>query len=469
MNSPTFASRVRHAIPALREVRGHPAPQARGLSVIQQVTSAAGPERLDNLLRFAIELGPVVRFELPFITAHLLSSPDHVERVLVKEHRLFTKQTRGYDQLRQFLGNGLVTSEGDFWLRQRRIAQPAFHRQRIAGFASTFVRCADQLADRWEQDAKRGRTIDVHHDMMELALRIASLTLLSSDTGDKASEVGPAIDLMLHEAVSRINNPFRLPQSIPTPSNRRAERAMQTLDRIVLDIIAARRKGKAREDDLLQMLIEARDEETGEGMTDQQLRDEVMTMFLAGHETTANALTWTWVLLSRFPHVARALASEASSVLGDRAAGVEDVPRLELSRRVLSESMRLYPPVWVIGRSPAEDVEIDGYTIPRGSLLFLSPYVIQRLPSLWEDPEGFDPDRFAPERQRTWHRCQYFPFSLGPRMCIGAAFAQMEGQLVLSTLARRFRLDLVPGHPIVAEPLITLRPRGAVAMTVHRR
>src|SRR5262249_23382715 len=161
--------------------------------------------------------------------------------------------------------------------------------------------------------------------------------------------------------------------------------------------------------------IEARDEETGESMTDQQLRDEVMTMFLAGHETTANALTWTWVLLSRFPHVARALASEASSVLADRSATADDASALEYSRRVLSASMRLHPPVWVIGRSPAEDVDIDGYTIPRGSLLFLSPYVTQRLPSLWEDPEGFDPDRFAPERQKTWHRCQYFPFSLGPR------------------------------------------------------
>lgn len=468
MQAPSLADRVRHAIPALRPKLARPAPAPPQLPVIGHLPSS-GLARLDVLLKLSLELGPVVRFELPFVTAHLLSSPDHVERVLVKEHRLFSKKTRGYDQLRQFLGNGLVTSEGDFWLRQRRIAQPAFHKQRIASFADTFVRCADELATRWEDDARRGRTIDVHADMMRLTLRIASLTLLSADTGSKANEVGAAIDLMLHEAVSRINNPFRPPDSWPTPGNRRALRAMETLDRVVLDIIEQRRKGKKREDDLLQMLLEARDEETGESMTDQQLRDEVMTMFLAGHETTANALTWTWVLLSRFPLVARTLAKEASEVLGDRAARPGDATELEVSRRVLNESMRLYPPVWVIGRAPEEDVEFDGYDVPKGSLIFLSPWVTHRLPSLWEDPEGFDPDRFAPERQKQMHRCQYFPFSLGPRMCIGMSFAQLEMQLVLSTLARRFRLDLLPGHPIVPEPLITLRPRGEVPMRVHLR
>jgi cytochrome P450 len=468
MHAPTFADRVRYAIPGLRAPVAHPAPAPPLMPVIGHLPSS-GLARLDVLLKLAIELGPVVRFELPFVRAHLLSAPEHVERVLVKEHRLFNKRTRGYDQLRTFLGNGLVTSEGDFWLRQRRISQPAFHKQKIAGFASTFVRCAEELTQRWESDAKAERTIDLHADMMKLTLRIASLTLLSADTGSRANEVGEAIDFMLHESVSRINNPFRLPDSVPTPANRRAVKAAETLDRIVLEIIAERRKGQKREDDLLQMLLEARDEETGEGMTDQQLRDEVMTMFLAGHETTANALTWTFVLLSRFPQIARAVASEASSVLGARSAGADDSPALETSRRVLAESMRLYPPVWVIGRSPEEDVEFDGYTVPKGSLLFVSPWVTHRLPSLWEDPEGFDPDRFAPERQKQMHRYQYFPFSAGPRMCIGMGFAQLEMQLVLSTLVKSFRLDLVPGNPIVPEPLITLRPQGPVPMRVYRR
>jgi len=233
-------------------------------------------------------------------------------------------------------------------------------------------------------------------------------------------------------------------------------------------MIADRRRGEAK-DDLLQMLLEARDEETGEGMDDIQLRDEAMTMFLAGHETTANALTWSLLLLSRYPQTARKLADEAGDVLGDRSATAADLPKLEHARRALSESMRLYPPVWVIGRSPSEDVRFDGYPVPRGSLIFISPYVTQRHPKFWEDPEGFDPDRFAPEKQKAMHRFQYFPFSAGPRMCIGMGFAMMEGQLLLATMMRRYRFDVQPGHPIEPEPLITLRPKYGLSVRVHRR
>lgn len=468
MTVSSFVDSFRQAVPGLRRSKGNRAPSPPGIPLLGHIPPSGGP-RLDLMLKMAIELGPVVRFELPMVTAHLLAHPDHVERVLVKDNRLFTKRTRGYEKLRMFLGNGLVTSEGDFWLRQRRIAQPAFHKQRIAGFAKTFVRCTNELGDRWADDARAGRAIDLHADMMQLTLRIASLTLLSADPSERAGEIGQALDVMLHEAIARINNPFSLPPNVPTRRNVRAKAAMKTLDSIVLGIIDARRKGKAHEDDLLQMLLEARDEETGEGMTDVQLRDEVMTMFLAGHETTANALAWTFFLLSRFPHVARTVATEASEVLGERDATADDAPRLEQSRRVISESMRLYPPVWIIGRSPLEDVQFDGYDVPKGSLLFICPWVTHRLPELWEDPEGFDPDRFAPERQKQMHRFQYFPFSAGPRMCIGSGFAMLEMQLVLSTLLRRFRVDLVPGQQIVPEPLITLRPRSGMAMSVHPR
>jgi cytochrome P450 len=468
MTVSSFVESFRQAVPGLRRSRGNRAPSPPGFPLIGHIPPGGGP-RLDAMLKLAIELGPVVRLELPMVTAHLLAHPDHVERVLVKDNRLYSKRTRGYDKLRMFLGNGLVTSEGEFWRRQRRIAQPAFHKQRIAGFAKTFVRCTNELGDRWADDAKAGRAIDLHADMMELTLRIASLTLLSADPSERAGEIGQALDVMLHEAIARINNPLSLPPSIPTRRNVRAKQAMKTLDSIVLGIIDARRKGKAHEDDLLQMLLEARDEETGEGMTDAQLRDEVMTMFIAGHETTANALSWTFFLLSRFPHVARTLAAEASMVLGARDATAEDAALLEQSRRVISESMRLYPPVWIIGRSPLEDVRFDGYDVPEGSLVFVCPWVTHRLPEFWDDPEGFDPDRFSPERQKQMHRYQYFPFAAGPRMCIGSGFAMLEQQLVLSTLVRRFRLDLVPGQQVVPEPLITLRPKGGIAMHVHPR
>lgn len=425
-------------------------------------------DRLDFLMRTALETGDVVRFEFPHITAHLVAHPDHVQQVLVDQHRLFTKQTRGYHKLRAFLGNGLVTSDGEFWLRQRRIAQPAFHKRRIAGFAESMARAAEDTVRRWERHADSGEPLDVAAEMNRLTLRIAGETLLSSDPSDRANAVSAALTTVLHEANHRINTLWSLPEHWPTPRNRMYRAAARELDGIVLDIIERRRRGTEHRDDLLQMLLEARDPDTGAAMDDQQLRDEVMTMFLAGHETTANALAWTFYLLSRFPAVARALTEEARDVLGDRPASAEDLPKLDLARRVLNESMRLYPPVWIIGRSPSEDVEIGGFDVPAKSLVFVSQWVTHRHPRFWEDPEGFDPDRWLPERAKGMHRHQFFPFAAGPRMCIGAGFAMMEGQLVLATLARRFRVDLVPGHPVIAEPLITLRPKHGIRATVHR-
>lgn len=424
--------------------------------------------RLRHLVRIAREHGDVVRLELPRLTAHLCAHPDHVERILVGEHRLFTKQTRGYDKLREFLGNGLVTSEGSFWMRQRRIAQPAFAKKRIAGFAGTMARCTRELFSTWDEAARTGALRDVHADMMHLTLRIASLTLLSTDPAEHASSVGRALDVVLHEANDRINALVDLPEWIPSARNRRFGEARRTLDGLVTGMIEARRRGEAK-DDLLQMLLEARDEETGEGMTDVQLRDEVMTMFLAGHETTANALAWSLLCASRYPDSARRVADEAGDVLGDRDPNDADTARLEITRRVLSESMRLYPPVWILGRSPSEDVRFDGYPVPAGSLVFISQWVTHRHPRFWDDPEGFDPDRFAPERQKAMHRHQYFPFAAGPRMCIGAGFAMLEGQILLAMLLRRYRIDVHPGHPIVPEPLVTLRPKHGILARIHRR
>lgn len=403
------------------------------------------------------------------MTAHVVAHPTDVQTVLQDPQHVFTKNTRGYQKLRSFLGDGLVTSDGEFWRRQRRIAQPAFSRQRILDFTPTMVRAAEDLCAKWERDAARGEAIDVSQDMNRVTLRIAGETLLSTDPSDQASDIARAIDVVLHEAVARINSPLGVPESWPTPRNVRFRRAAEDLDRIVLATISARRSGAERSDDLAQMLVEARDPETGEGMSDRQLRDEIMTMFLAGHETTANALTWTLTLLSRFPSIARALHEEAVEVLGDRSACAEDLPRLDLARRVFLESMRLYPPVWVVGRSPSVDVELGGFDIPQGSLVFVCQWITHRHPDFWENPEGFDPDRWLPERAKSLHRYQYFPFALGPRMCIGAGFAQQEAQLLLATFVRRFRLDLVPGHPVVPEPLVTLRPKHGVLMHVHRR
>jgi len=403
----------------------------------------------------------VVRFRFGPVVGHLVSSSEGVSHVLVENNKNYGKQTRGYRNLRYVLGNGLLTSEGETWKRQRRIAQPAFHRQRIAGFAATMVRAAEDATARL--DSRRGEELDLHHEMMRLTLRIVGETLLAYDPTDAADEVGAALGFLLTLANERTRRVFDLPPVVPTRENRRFRRALATLDTVVLRMIAERRKTTTDRGDLLSMLIGARDAETGESMDDRQLRDEAMTIFLAGHETTADALTFTWLLLSRYPAALRELRAELAEVLGGRNPTADDLPKLTLTRRILQEAMRLYPPAWIIGRSAKGPDEIGGYEIPARSIVFISPYVVHRHPGLWSDPVGFDPQRFAREPPRG----AYLPFGAGPRMCIGNGFASMEAELVLATMAQRVRFELVPGADVELDPSITLRPRHGVRMTVR--
>ena len=405
------------------------------------------------------EHGDVVRFRFGPMVAHLVSSPAGVNHILAENNKNYGKQTRGYAALRYVLGNGLLTSEGDFWKRQRRIAQPAFHRQRIAGFASAMVRVAEECSEKLAQS--RGQTVDVHHEMMRLTLRIVGETLLGYDPSRDADEVGDTLAHLLaivNERTTRVI--FFARPRLPTPENLRLRRAVARLDEIVLRIIAERRK--SRGDDLLSMLMEARDADTGEAMDDRQLRDEAMTIFLAGHETTANALAWTWLLLSRYPAAGRELRAELSDVLGGLSPTADDLPRLRFTKMLLEESMRLYPPAWIIARSASGADEIGGFEIPAGSIVFVSPYIVHRHPRMWDDPEGFDPHRFEKEPPRG----AYFPFGGGPRACIGSGFAMMEAQLVLATIAQRVKFELVSGHPVELEPSITLRPKFGLLMQI---
>ncbi|MBL8720492.1 MAG: cytochrome P450 [Myxococcales bacterium] len=413
------------------------------------------------------QAGDTFRIQVPWMHATVFTDPEHVKTILQLRHENFGKQTRGFDQLRIFLGNGLLTSEGSFWLRQRRIAQPAFHKARLAGFAKGMVKAAEDMADAWAR--RTDPEIDVSKQMMAVTLRIVSETLLGRDVSAEADHVGTAITALLENVQARMTLPVDVPLHWPTPRNRSYHRAADVIDRVVLDMIAARRKESGRHDDLLAMLIEARDEETGEAMDDRQLRDEVMTIFMAGHETTANALAWTFHLLSLHPTVRERLDAELAAVLGGRSPTIEDLPQLAYTKQIVQESLRLYPPAWVIGRNVVEDDEIGGYFLPKGTLAFVSPYLTHRNPRVWENPEGFDPDRFSPERSAGRHPFAFFPFGGGPRLCIGNGFAMMEAQLLLATFAQRFHLDLVPGHRVVPEPMITLRPKGALPMRLVAR
>lgn len=423
--------------------------------------------RQDPIAMFmaAARLGDVVRIYFPMRVVHLLTRSEHVKHVLVDNHKNYGKQTRGYKVLRMGLGNGLLTSEGDFWKRQRRIAQPTFHHARIAGFGQTMTDCTESMLERWE----RQEVLDVAGEMMRLTLQIVGLCLMSTDLSNDSDRVGTALNDLLHLVIDRTTRPVQLPTFLPTPKNRLLKRSLANLDEIVLGIIAERRSLDEERNDLLDMLMRARDEETNEGMTDRQLRDEVLTLVLAGHETTANALSWTWYLLSRNPTARERLAAELEEVLGGRAPTMEDLQHLKYTEAVLKESMRLFPPAWLTGRNAIEEDEIGGVHIPKDSMVFVSPYVTHRSPLYFENPEGFFPERFLEPSVHDLPKYAYFPFGGGPRICIGNGFAMMEAKLILASIAQRYELDLIPGHPVIPEPVVTLRPKHGLRMSLRRK
>ncbi|MFT3712698.1 MAG: cytochrome P450 [Archangium sp.] len=435
-----------------------------GRKPIVGVLGALQENPLKVMERATLEFGPVTHLPLPTLEGFVLGTPKLAHHILVANVKNYVKQTRGYDMLRLVLGNGLVTSEGDFWKRQRRIAQPAFHRERLAGFGKVMTRAASEMVDRWEV----GKPFDFAAEMMRVTLRIVGETLLSSDVTKEADHVGAALTDVLEHLIHRTLHPLSAPEWMPTPGNQRFKRSAEELDRVVLDLIAQRRKGGGPKDDLLAMLMESRDPETGEGMTDEQLRDEVMTIFLAGHETTANNLSWTMTLIGRTPDVEKRLVAEANDVLKGALPSMETVHRLPFAMNVVKESMRLYPPIWSLGRRVLEDDFVEGYLLPKDALVFISPWAIHRLPEYWPDPLAFDPDRWLQEDPRRMHG-SYLPFSLGQRKCIGDMFAMVEAQLILTTILQKMHVSLVPGQEFEPEPVITLRPRGGVQVIATRR
>ncbi len=411
--------------------------------------------------------GDVVRYRMGPLQVYQVSHPDDVKRVLVDNAQNYRK-TWLMQRLRPILGNGLLLSEGDFWKRQRRLAQPAFHRERMAGLATAITRVVESALQRWEPLAETGQPFDLAAELTRLTLAITGRVLFSTDLSDSADEVGQAVTVALEESNRRALAALPLPLALPLPSHRRLQSAIQVLERVVLGLIDQRRRGAIRADDLLSLLMETRDADTGEGMSDAQLRDEVMTLVLAGHETTANALAWTFHLLQQHPEAGERLAHEVFSVLGERVPGLEDLPRLRYTARVFDEALRLYPPAWLFSRMALAEDELSGYTIPRGSIVVALPYVIHRHPAFWEHPEDFDPDRFLPERSGSRPRFAWLPFGGGQRLCIGNGLALMEGQLVLAMVARRYRFRLVPGHPVEPQALVTLRLRYGLRVTASR-
>jgi cytochrome P450 len=423
-------------------------------------------DRLGFLADCARTYGDVVDLRFGLMRVRVLNHPDLVEEVLVTKSRHFIKHGP-LRQARPSLGNGLLTSEGDFWRRQRKLAQPAFHRERIAGYAAAMVAAAERMLDGWDKSGDQVR--DVQDDMMRVTLEIVAMCLFDADVSGDAAAASAAMETLIRCFARRVDQLIKLPMAIPTPSNLRFRRAMGRLDRIVFAIIAERRASGADRGDLLSMLLHARDEDDGRRMTDRQLRDEAMTLFMAGHETTANTLAWTWLLLSQNPEAEARLHAELDDVLGGRTPTFADLPRLSYADRVITEALRVYPTVWLLGREAIEPCTIGGERVPVGLTLWMSQWVLHRDGRFFDDPEAFRPDRWADGLARRIPRYAYFPFGGGPRICIGNSFAQMEAVLLLATIARRYRLRLAPGADVRPLPTMTLRPDGGVPMILTRR
>ena len=420
---------------------------------------------LKLLLDSAREYGDVVYFKFGPQDIYLFNHPDYIRDVLVTHNRNFVK-SRGLEMAKKFLGEGLLTSEGEFHRRQRRLAQPAFHRQRINGYAEVMSDYGARACERW----KTGETLDVWQEMMRLTLAIVGKTLFDASVEAEASEIGKAItDVM--RLFDRITTPLAgLLEKLPLPSNFRWLKAKRRLDSTIYRLINEHRATGVDRGDLLSMLLMAQDEEgDGGSMTDTQLRDEAMTLFVAGHETTANALTWTWYLLSQHPEVEAKLYEEIDTTLAGRLPTAEDVARLRYTEMVFAESMRLYPPAWTMGRRVLSDYRVGQYVAPAGSIVLLSQWVTHHDPRYYAEPFKFDPDRWTTEAREARPKFAYFPFGGGPRVCIGESFAWMEGLLLIATIAQQWKMRLAPRQQVEPKPMITLRPKYGMRMIVEQR
>lgn len=424
---------------------------------------------LKFLLGAVQEYGDVVCLGgLPSQKYYFLNDPHDIERVFKTRHREYVRGAN-FQLMRDLAGNGLFLNEGESWSRQRKLIQPTFHMQRLAGMFGTMLETTSELVERWTAVARKREPLEIEKEVTALALDLAVKTLFGCEVREQSLAVREAVTVALAYIYERVWSPANLPSWLPTPANRRFQKAIATIDEVVYGLIAERRASGELGGDVLSMLLTVSDEETGEAMPDRQIRDEVVNLMVAGHETTAVAICWTLFLVSQHPDVERRVHEELDTALGGNLPTLADIPRLSYLGRVLKESLRLYPPFWMFTRSPIEDDEIGGHPIPAGSILMVSPYVTHRHLDYWENPEAFDPERFSPERSAGRPLFAYYPFGHGPRQCIGQRMADLECLLVLSMVLQRVRLNQVPGRRVEPHPSLSLRSKGGFFMTLHER
>jgi cytochrome P450 len=420
--------------------------------------------RLEWQMRVMNEFGDICRARLGPFTVFLVSSAPFAQSVLVEQADEYIK-SRGLQLTRPLLGNGLLTSEHEFHRRQRKLISPGFQHRRVGSYADIMASYSEAAHANWRD----GETVDVSSAMMKLTLAIAGKTMFNADLEHEASELGEALTTANRHVNAQIASMVPIPLSWPTPSNRRVRKAIARLDQTVYRMIAERRASGNDPGDILSMLLAAEDEGNGSRMTDLEVRDETMTLFLAGHETTSNALSWTFYLLSRHPEAYARLRAEVDHALGGRTPTMQDLVRLPYTMQVFKESMRLYPPAYIIGREAVREVTIGPHKLPAGSTVFINIYGMHRRAEYFPDPEKFDPNRFRPELEKQMVRSSFIPFSTGPRNCIGSQFALLEGHILLAALAQRVTFEATSERVVVPEPLITLRPREGIPLRVRRR
>ncbi len=418
---------------------------------------------INTFIRLKAKYGDIFLLQFGNGLNYVLTNPDDIYEVLVKKASSFYKDPDTKNTtvgLARFLGNGLLTSDGDFWRRQRKLAAPALHAKRIAAYADTMVNFTNRMLEHWSDGAR----LDISHEMTTLTMMIVGKTLFNMDVSGDVEKVGKAM-----VEVQGVAGPAPiLPAWVPTPQERRRREAKKLLDEIIYRFIHEWRVEKVDRGDLLSMLLLAVDDD-GTGMTDVQARDEAITLFLAGHETTSNVLNWTWTLLAQNPDAEAKLHAELDAVLDGKTPTLADLDKLPYTEMVVKEAMRLYPPAWITGRQAIEDVEIGEYTMPKGSVVNLVFYTSHHDPRWWDEPEAFRPERFSPENEEKINKHAYTPFGGGPRVCIGNSFALMEARLLLATIAQRYTLELAPGQTVEMNPMITLNPKGGLPMTLRAR
>lgn len=441
----------------------------KGYPVIGNLFDLAGPDRINWLQSVAQQYGDVSKFKLVTDDIYLINHPDLVKEILTKKSDNYTKNTLSFKVVKVVLGEGTFTAMGDVWRRKRRLVQPSYQKRKIAALSTTITDTIAEMLEEWEVACDKKQTLNAAHEMMQVTLKVVVKSLFSTALSKEETQTVANVFTPLLDATNkRVSNPFQWVYKLPLASNKTYQKYIDELNAIIFRIIKDRRKTTEPPMDLLQMLMDSEDEETGEPLTDEELRDEVMTVFIAGHETTANAMSWLWVLLSKHADVREKVEAEVAEVLGNRTPTPADFPQLSYTLKVFKETMRLYPPVPILPRQVEEDDTLGDYFIKGGNRIIFSPYLLHRHPDFWENPEVFDPHRFDKEAEIKQHSFAYLPFGGGSRICVGNHFAMMEAVFIAAMVTQRFKVVL-PSNDIEPQISLTTRPKGGVPFTLERR